>query len=661
MLPRPEPRHAPRHIPPPPPPPTSVSLLVLDGLKKHYGAQEVLAGASMRIDAGEKVGLVGRNGGGKTTLLRLIEGLESPDWGTVKLAKSADLGYVPQRAHFEPGVTVRRHVESGLDRVRRVVDELERTGERMAEAEGVILERLIARHTRLTERVEVLGGWEIERRAEVVLSGIGLAPELWEREADTLSGGEKSRCALARALAAGHDLLLLDEPTNHLDLEGIEWIEEYIRSLEGAVLIVSHDRRLLENAVDAIFELEYGTLTRYTGNYPKYLQLKEERFVSEHRAWRQQQDQIRRETVFIKKHMGSQRTAEAKGRQKRLRNVERLPEPRLDVRRPVIQPPKAARGGELVLETEGLAAGYGERTLFDSVRLRVGRGQRIGVVGRNGTGKTTLLRILAGDMAPTAGKVQRGHGAICGFYDQEAQDLREDGTPLSEVRRGRPQMSDGEARSHLALFLFRGDEEIEKPVSSLSGGERARLALARLVLSEPSWLAMDEPTNHLDLASRTALEEMLSAFPGAIVCVSHDRAFLDDLCDHVLEVSPEGVRGFTGNYSDWRAIRAQERAEAEERAARDRAALKSAARKTAARETPPPPRPKERRRNRNTWRFKQLEQRIMALEERLASLNADLAREEIYRTPALLKERQFEIAEIESKLADANAEWESWI
>jgi len=245
---------------------------------------------------------------------------------------------------------------------------------------------------------------------------------------------------------------------------------------------------------------------------------------------------------------------------------------------------------------------------------------------------------------------------VCGFYDQEAQDLREDGTPLSEIRRGRPRMSDVEARSHLALFLFRGDEEIEKPVATLSGGERARLALARLVLSEPSWLAMDEPTNHLDLESRTALEEMLSAFPGALVCVSHDRAFLDDLCDHVLEVSPEGVRAFCGNYSAWRATRARERAETEESAARAKAARKAAARKAA-----PAVRPEGRRGNRNTWRFRRLEERIMALEERLAAFNADLAREEVYRDPARLKERQFEIAEIERELAEANAEWESWI
>jgi len=358
-----------------------VSLLILEDVKKHYGAQEILSGASLRIDPGQKVGLVGRNGGGKTTLLRLIEGLETPDWGRVNLRKGADLGYVPQRAQFDAGVTVRAHVEEGLAEARRTVEKLEATAEAMSTAESADLERLMAEHQRLTERVEVLGGWEIERRVETVLSGIGLEPALWEREAITLSGGEKSRTALARALAAGHDLLLLDEPTNHLDLEGIEWIEDYIANMDGAVLIVSHDRRLLENAVDSIFELERGGIARYAGNYPTYLRLKQERYESERRAFEQQRDRRRKEMSFVKKHMGSQRTSEAKGRLKRIQNVERLPEPFHDVRRPVIRPPQALRGGELVLEAECISAGFGERTLFEGVNLRIGRGQRIGVVG----------------------------------------------------------------------------------------------------------------------------------------------------------------------------------------------------------------------------------------------------------------------------------------
>ncbi len=642
-----------------------MSLLSLENIKKHYGAQEVLAGANLKIDPGEKVGIVGRNGGGKTTLFRLIEGLATPDWGRVVVRKGADLGYVPQRPEFDPGVTVREYVEGGMKRAREAVERLERIAEEMSGAEGAALERLMAEHGRLSERVEQLGGWEVERRIEMVMRGIGLVEALWEREARTLSGGEKSRTAMARALAGGHDLLLLDEPTNHLDLPGIEWIEQYIREAPGAVVVISHDRRLLQNAVEAIVELEGGQLVRYPGNYTKYVQLKEERYAADHKAWLQQQDLIRKEESFIKKHMGSQRTAEAKGRQRKLRNLVRLPRPYHDIRKPVIKAPEAKRGGELVLEAEGLAAGYGDRTIWQDVNLRVGRGERVGLVGRNGAGKSTLLRILAGIDAPCAGRANRGHGAVCGYYDQETGHFLAGSTPLAEIRRHWPTMTDGQIRSHLALFLFRGDEEIEKPVEALSGGERARLALAQLVLQKPSWLAMDEPTNHLDLAGRTALEEMLAAFDGALVLISHDRALLDDLCNRVVEIDDGGVREFAGNYSFWRSVKLEEAAAAQVQAQRKTADRKAKARQEAERQEMVKAQPKKRGGGgggiRNPYKFKKLEQRIMALEEKLEGLNGQLTREEVYRDAARMKDVQIDIAEVELELSEANEEWENWI
>jgi ATP-binding cassette subfamily F protein 3 len=451
-----------------------MSLLTLKDLKKHYGAQEVLSGTSLTIDPGSKVGIVGRNGGGKTTLMRMIEGLEMPDWGTVTLRKGARLGSVPQRPEFGAGVTTKQYVQGGLHELTKTIAAYEEVSEQMGTAEGEQLERLMRQHDELSTRVEELGGWETERRVEVVLSGIGLSSDLWEREADSLSGGEKSRTALARELVAGHDLLLLDEPTNHLDLEGIEWIERFIAELRGAVLIVSHDRRLLDNSVDVILELERGRLKRYVGNFSRYVEQKEERYVSELRAWEVQQDFLRREDVFIKKHMGSQRTAEAKGRLKKLQHVERLERPHHDVRRPIIRAPKAARGGELVLRTERLTGGYPGNVLFKNVSLRIGRGQRIGIVGPNGAGKSTLMKLLADRALPLEGSVEHGHGATCSYYDQDTSALRDDFTPLSELRRNWPQMTDLEGRSHLARFLFRG-KEIDKEIGKLSGGERAPL------------------------------------------------------------------------------------------------------------------------------------------------------------------------------------------
>jgi ATP-binding cassette subfamily F protein 3 len=379
------------------------------------------------------------------------------------------------------------------------------------------------------------------------------------------------------------------------------------------------------------------------------------------REYEIQQDFLRKEDAFIRRHMGTQRTAEAKGRQKRLENLVRIERPYHDVRRPVIHAPKAERGGETVLEIRGLAAGFPESPpLFTDADLRIARGDRIGILGRNGAGKTTLLRILAGHTKPLAGTVEFGHKAVCGYFDQETGDLAQDGTPYTEIRRGHPQMTDQEIRDHLARFLFRG-VDIDAVVSTLSGGERARLSLAKLVLTKPSWLAMDEPTNHLDLAARTALEEMLGDFQGAMVFISHDRAFLDGLCTRIVEVGDHKVTSIDGNYSAWRAAKlARAASEAQERSRK-----------------PPPagPKPAERvpeharsesskktasGKVRNPWLFEQLEKRIMALEEELKGLQEASATEEVYRDATVLRESQMRMAEIERDLAQANDEWANW-
>ena len=628
-----------------------MSLLIVTAVAKHYGAQDVLRGATLQIDPGEKVGLVGRNGGGKSTLLRLIEGLEAPDRGSVVLRKGARLGHVPQAPEFAPGETARAYVTAGMERARQAQEESERLAERMGHATGVELERLIHEHERAHERARRLGAWEIERRVETVLSGIGLDPALWDREACTLSGGERSRVALARELVAGHDLLLLDEPTNHLDLVGIEWLESWLAGLDSAVLIVSHDRRLLDNAVDAILELERGDIRRYPGSYSRYVDLRDERFQSELRAWKNQAELIRKEEEFIRRHMGSQRTAEAKGRQKKLANLERLERPSHEVRRPNIPRPLVSRGGDLVLETRGLAGGYGAKRVFAGLDLRIGRGQRIGIVGPNGAGKSTLLRILAGRAEPLKGELRQGHRAACGYYDQDTSGLDEEATPYLEISRRHPVMTDLEVRSHLARFLFRGNE-VEKPVAALSGGERARLSLAILLLNELTWLAMDEPTNHLDLAARTALEELLGAFDGALVCVSHDRAFLDGLCTELLVVEGGAVTAFPGNYSEWRRSRAEQESQ--------RVAERDATRTERKPEPAATPRPDGSGKIRNPWAFERLEARIIELEEQIARLHEALAGEEVYRDPGRLRETQTSLAELERELAEANERWETW-
>jgi ATP-binding cassette subfamily F protein 3 len=525
----------------------------------------------------------------------------------------------------------------------------------MAEAAGGELDSLTKRHGDLTAHMEHLGGWEAERQIETVLSGIGLDPSFWEREARTLSGGEKSRACLARVLVSVPDVLLLDEPTNHLDLTGIEWLEEFLRHLKSAVLIVSHDRRLLDRLVDSIAEVERAQLARYPGNYARFLEIKAERHKSAQRAYDEQQEFLRKEEAFIRAHLGSQRTGEAKGRQKRLESLARLPQPFLDVRRPVIRMQKVERGGETVVEARGLALAHGAHVVLTGVDLKLARGERVGIVGPNGSGKSTLLRALAGRATPSSGTIDKGYKAVCGYFDQETSDLREDGTPYSEIRRLQPQWTDLEVRSHLARFLFRGPE-VEAVIARLSGGERARLTLAKLVLAAPSWLALDEPTNHLDLPARTALEEMLGEFPGALLFVSHDREFLDTLATRIVEVRDGRVRSFPGNYSDYRKLvlaeeleaRSTREAEKERRAAAERARAARAA-------------PAKKEKPKNPWQLRKVEDAIMALEAERATLTASLGEERVYKDGKLLRETQLRLAEIERDLEQKNAEWEAMI
>ena len=633
----------------------TMTVLSISGLGKSHGATEILRGVELHIARGDKLGCVGRNGAGKTTLLRLIEGEEQPDHGAIQLEREARIGYVVQRPVFEPGLTVRAFVEQGLAAIHALEAELERLSHAMAEASGSELDSLTKRHGEVTAHMEHLGGWEAGQKVAAVLSGIGLDESFWEREARTLSGGEKSRACLARVLVSVPDVLLLDEPTNHLDLAGIEWLEDFLRHLKSAVLIVSHDRRLLDRLVDSIAEIERAELTRYPGNYSRYLEIKAERYKSELRAFEEQQEFLRKEELFIRTHMGSQRTGEAKGRAKKLENLVRLPQPFLDVRRPVIRMAEVARGGETVVEARGLLLAHGTNVVLSGVDLKLARGERVGIVGPNGSGKSTLLRALAGRLAPEKGTIEKGYKAVCGYFDQETSDLREDGTPMQEIRRLQPLWTDLEVRSHLARFLFRG-EEVDAAIARLSGGERARLSLAKLVLAKPSWLALDEPTNHLDLAGRTALEEMLGEFTGALLFVSHDREFIDGLATRILAVDGGSVRSFPGNYSEYRKTVAAEGEAARAERERDEALLAAAERARAAKAAPA-----RKEKPKNPWMLRQVEDTIMALEAERAQLLNSLGEERVYKDATLARDTQLRLAEIEKELEEKNAQWESLI
>lgn len=640
-----------------------MSILIVSELKRQFGALEVLRGVSFAVERGDKIGIVGRNGEGKTTLLRHIEGDEKPDAGKVMIAKGSRMSYVRQRPNFGEHKTVRAYVESGLDAIHALQANLTKLEEDMCVVEGDRLDTIMHRHGELVERMEFLGGWDADHRVGAVMHGIGLEDELWERDPNTLSGGEKSRVALARELVSAPDLLLLDEPTNHLDLEGIEWIEGYLKDLKSAVVIVSHDRRLLNRATTQILELVNGVAVKYPGNYDKYLMLKLERFDSDYKTWKQQSEMIRKEENFIRKHMGSQRTAEAKGRAKKLTHVTRVEQPHHDVRKPHLNMGNVARGGEMVFEGLGLDVGYDNTPLLSDVNVRLGRGDRLGIVGPNGAGKTTLLKVLAGMMDPLGGELRFGHKASVGYYDQNTSHLDDTESVYEHVRIRYPQMTHLEIRSHLARFLFRG-KDVEAIVGRLSGGERARVALALLMLESPSWLAMDEPTNHLDLAARTSIEEFLSEFPGAIITISHDREFLDALCNSVLEIRTDGsARQMPGNYTDWRnaliSERDQKNVDKEKAKQRQKDVGRASQAKVEA-NNKKVGKKQGKPKVRNPWAFDKLEQAIEKLESKRNTMLADMQKEDIYKDASRLTDLQYALAEVERDLESKNEEWANW-
>ena len=575
-------------------------VATLDNITRSYGTKTVLDRISLRITAGERIGVVGANGAGKTTLLRTIAGHLDPDSGTVLLASNRRAGYLPQEVSLSSSRPLIEEVMGGaaeLLQMRERMVELEREMERAAAASDRQLTHLMQEYGDLEHRFSAEGGYTLRNSALAILSGLGFDAEQLEQSVDTMSGGEKSRAALARLLVTAPDLLLLDEPTNHLDIEGIEWLERFVAEHRGAVLITSHDRYLLGRTVRRVVEVEGTHLTEYRGNYSDYVAAKATGLAQRRKVYELQRAEIERQEEFIRRNIAGQKTKQAQSRRRMLEKLERIERPR--ERRPIaLRFSPQMRGGSDVLELRGLSKRYGQTALFDGIELTLRLGDRIGIVGPNGAGKTTLLRIILGEEEPTAGDVKIGRGIIAGYYDQEMSSLDDEKTLVEELWEVDPTIPSGDLRSILGRFLFTGDEPFRQ-ISSLSGGERGRLLLAKLMLARVNFLILDEPTNHLDIASRTVLEEALGQFPGTILTVSHDRYFLDKVVTQVAFLGNDGaLRIYRGNYSHFAGKRAEElrlaqeaerarakRAKEEER--QRAAAAREAARRKLRREPPP--------------------------------------------------------------------------
>jgi ATPase subunit of ABC transporter with duplicated ATPase domains len=526
-------------------------------ISKQYGRQVLFVEASFQINPGEKVGLVGPNGAGKTTLFRMIVGEEVPDEGEVSVPKKLTIGYFRQDVEEMSGRSVLDEAIAGSGRRGDLHHELEDLQHAMTDpARGGEMDRILERFGEVQEEYDHLGGYALEAQAREVLHGLGFDDERTSGDVGALSGGWKMRVAMARVLLGRPDVLLMDEPTNHLDIESILWLEGFLKSHAGALFMTSHDREFMNRVVTRIAEIDDGEITAYSGNYDFYEKERATREANREAAYARQQAMLAKEQRFIDRFSAhAAKAAQVQSRVKALDKIERieLPKHRKVVRFDFRRPP---RSGEEVATLEGVSKRYGKRVVHDGLSLTIRRGERWCVMGKNGAGKTTLLKMVAGALAPDSGQVKLGASLKVGYFAQQALDLLDpDLTVWEQIQADFPHEGVGALRSLLGAFQFSGDE-IDKRVRSLSGGEKSRLVLARMLFDPPNFLVLDEPTNHLDLATKEMLVEALRDFEGTMLFVSHDRTFLRGLSNRVLELGGEsGVEAephlYPGSYVEY--------------------------------------------------------------------------------------------------------------
>jgi ATP-binding cassette, subfamily F, member 3 len=642
-------------------------MLSLQNAGKRFGPRVLFLEANWLIRAREKTALVGANGTGKSTLMKVLAGLESLDYGAVQQTRGMSIGYLPQEGLRLAGRSIFEECLTVFDELRDMEREVERLGGQLSELDHASpeYEATAERYSMLQERFHALDGYALDAQVGGVLTGLGFGKEDWARQTDEFSGGWQMRIALAKLLLAKPNLLLLDEPTNHLDLETRNWLEGYLKSYPFGYILISHDRYFLDVTIDRTVEIWNKRLNIYQGNYTKYLSQKDERRTQLEAAYRNQRIQIEHLETFINRFRAQ--ATKAKQVQSRIKELEKIERIEIPEEEPVIhfkfpQPPPS---GRTVVEAEGLSKSYGAKQVLKDVKFTIERGDRVALVGVNGAGKSTLIRLLTGDEAPTAGTVRMGHNVVSEYFAQDQYKVLDgESRMLDDISRAALKVPEQALRSLLGCFLFSGDD-VFKPLGVLSGGERNRYALARILVSPSNFLLLDEPTNHLDMRAKDVLLEALAAFSGTVVFVSHDRYFIDRLATRVLEVEGGTVTSHEGNYEEY--LRRKEGIASsiplQEAPANGppQQAMKPAS-TSASEAAAEDPANKDRPRRLNPIKLKQMEERCAFLENEIPRVEASIAHTEeqlgVYVSATETQRLSTLADELRAQLAAFTAEWE---
>ena len=632
-------------------------ILNATNISKSFGSNEIIKDANFLVNEHEKVAIVGVNGAGKTTLLKILTGEEASDSGSVTLAKDAKLGYLRQINNVDSTLSIINELYTVIEPILNMEKRMLEMQEQMQRLTGKALEELYSSYTALTHTYELLDGYAAKSKVVGILKGLGFDENDFERKINTLSGGQKTRVFLAKLLLEEPDIILLDEPTNHLDLRSIEWLESYLLNYKGAVIIVSHDRYFLDKIVSKVIDIENSTVQMYLGNYSDFSAKKQMLMDAKMKEYLNQQQEIKHQEAVISKLKQFNREKSikrAESRQKQLEKIEKVEAPQTHIENMRLSLNISKESGKDVLAVHNLSKSFDDKNLFSNIDFEVKKGERVAIIGDNGTGKTTLLKIINGLLSPDTGEVIYGSNVSIAYYDQEHQVLHMDKTLFDEISDTYPEMTNTQIRNILAAFLFTG-EDVYKKIGDLSGGERGRVSLVKLMLSKANFLLLDEPTNHLDILSKDVLESALNSFPGTVCYVSHDRYFINKTATRILDLTGNRLLNYIGNYDYYIEKR---------QAVEDAANLTSSAVEE---------KPVEISDSKQEWidnktaqaqkkkiknALNKCEKEIEKLEERLGLINEEFLNPEISSNVGKLMELQKEKTSLEERLETLMQEWE---